>query len=165
MSSSLRSVSETSGVSDDVVVTDVSVVDMAVSVGLRLAERAEQSEKRLQEKLVRRGFDADVADSAVEELVRRGAVSDERFSCLWLSGQARRNSASPAYLSASLLAKGIPRQIVRAALQKTLDADTELSLLRRYAAKVTKKRGDQYLTAGLLRHEGFSQIAVEEFLG
>ncbi|MDR1256320.1 MAG: RecX family transcriptional regulator [Spirochaetaceae bacterium] len=134
----------------------------AVQDAFRLAARAEQFSAGLSLKLQKKGHGRADIKSAIDYLSKAGMLDDLRYACLWITGRIKRRADSPRQLLINLCGKGLDRATAAAALKKTLDADTELELLRNFSAK-TGRNGQ---TAGgnsreRLRFEGFSAEALD----
>jgi regulatory protein len=109
----------------------------AVESGVRLLARRAHSRAELRQKLVRKGFDPEEVQAALERLAGRGYLDDEAFA----RGLVRRRSVSrgPLALAAELSAKGIDRAGAAAALAG-FDPEAQLATAtalaeRLYAAK------------------------------
>jgi SOS response regulatory protein OraA/RecX len=142
--------------------TGVSGAPAAVRDAFRLAARAEQFSAGLSLKLQKKGYGGADIKSAVDYLSKAGMLDDLRYACLWIEGRIKRRTDSPRQLLINLCGKGLDRATAAAAIKKTLDADTELALLRNFLTK----NGRDGQTAGgpsreRLRFEGFSAEALD----
>jgi SOS response regulatory protein OraA/RecX len=140
----------------------VSGKQAAIQDAFRLAARAEQFSAGLSLKLQKKGHGRADIKAAVDSLVVAGMLDDQRYACLWLEGRIKRRADSPRRLLASLCGKGFDRAAATQALKKTLDADTEITLLQNFLAKTVR---DGQTSGGLsrerLRFEGFSADALD----
>jgi len=137
----------------------------AEKAALRLIARAEQCTGGLTRKLEKRGFDAACIGEVISKLTELKLLDDNRFSRLWLESRLRL-PRSPRRLLISLCARGIDREDAQTALKNVLDEDTELVLLKKFAKKYSRKvKGEPRLLKHLLKNEGFSRSAINQFLG
>jgi regulatory protein len=135
---------------------------------LRLIARAEQNVMGLTRKLEKRGYDPACVRGVISRLCESGLLDDGRYARLWLDSRISRQSTSPRRLLIALSARGIDRDDTACALKEALDDDAEFTLLKRYAAKLQrrKKINDDdggYSLKHLLKNEGFSSSAIERF--
>jgi len=139
---------------------------------LRLIARAEQNCAGLSRKLEKRGFNTGIINEVISKLTEMNLLNDSRYARFWL-GSRIRLAKSPRRLLSSLCAKGIDHDIAQAALNQTLDAQTENALLEKLAKKSLKKlmrkrasENDDIKRAlkSLLRNEGFSSQAIQIYL-
>ncbi len=135
----------------------------AERAALSLVANAEQTIAGLERKLRERGHGEDYVRAVVEYMSDIGAVSDERYAELWLRSRLSMKADSPHKLLAALRAKGIDRATAKNALDAALDFDTELALLKKYAAKNRLESMSQRERRQKLRFEGFSADAVSTF--
>jgi SOS response regulatory protein OraA/RecX len=69
----------------------------------------------------------------------------------------------PRKLYAALRSRGIDRNIIKEAFDKTLDEETEYDLLQRFLTKSRKHSPDGNYLRGYLKHEGFSSPAINRY--
>ena len=150
----------------------------AEKAALRLIARAEQCSAGLARKLEKRKHDPAVIREVISKLSELKLLDDSRFARLWLQSRLRF-ARSPRRLHASLCARGIDRDEAESALKEALDAETEKVLLARFVNKSARKLrnmrrkpgGSEYNSEDvtrslkfLLKGEGFSSAAIEEYL-
>jgi len=137
----------------------------AEKTALRLIARAEQCTGGLSRKLERRGFDSACISEVISKLTELNLLDDSRFARLWLESRLRL-PRSPRRLLSSLCARGIAHEEAQTAIKNTLDEETELALLARFAKKYSRKaKGEPRALKYLLKNEGFSSAAIKRFLG
>lgn len=133
----------------------------ALQDAIRLVGRAEQCGAGLSQKLQRKGYNPSEIKAAADALRETGMLDDPRYARLWVESQLKRKK-SPRELLYSLCKKGLDRQTASAALKAVLDSDTELDLLRRFAAKNGIQTEDEDgNTRKRLRLEGFSAETLD----
>jgi len=144
----------------------------AEKAALRLIARAEQTTFGLSRKLEKRGHDAACTRAVISRLCETGLLDDCRYARLWLESRINRQAASPRRLLAALQSRGIDRRDAEAAVQETLDDETEQQLLERYVQKLKRtnklKNDDDSGSAQrslryVLKGEGFSFSAIQYF--
>ena len=135
-------------------------------VALRLIARAEQCTNGLTRKLEKRGFDTVCIKEVISDLSDKKLLDDSRFARLWLHSRLRF-AKSPRRLLLSLCARGIDRDDAEAALNEVLgEDDTEIVMLTKFVKKYSKKAsGDPRSLKYMLKNEGFSLTAIQQFMG
>lgn len=100
-----------------------------------LLSRKAWSRRELTGRLKRRGAPEDTARAVVEELASRGYVDDDAFARWWAQARAEGRRVGSVRLRQELIAKGIPRHLVAAAVSAafadTPELDRALSAGRR----------------------------------
>ena len=91
----------------------------AYARAIRLLGAREHSSTELRNKLGDSGFESDVIEDTLEQLVRSGYQSDERFANLYAE-QLLRKSYGPLAISAKLSARGIDSSQSRDAIQAVI---------------------------------------------
>lgn len=81
-----------------------------------LLARKSWSGRELTRRLRRRGAPAEVAQAVVAELTARGYVDDQAFARWWAEARARGRRVGSRRLRQELVAKGIPREMIDAAI-------------------------------------------------
>jgi regulatory protein len=135
-------------------------------IGMRLIARAEQTEARLSYKLQGRGCPGASVDAVVGRFIELDLVNDGRYAERWLRSHLARMSgkvSGPRKLSAALRNRGIDRNIIKEAFDKTLDEEAEYALLQRFLIKNRKHSMNTSYLRGYLRYEGFSSSAISRY--
>jgi regulatory protein len=144
----------------------------AEKTALHLIARAEQNVSGLSRKLEKRGHDSACIQTVIARLCEAGLLDDRRYARLWLGTRINQRAASPRRLFAALCSRGIDHDDAEAAIKETLDDETELRLLERYAHKLQfrRKGGEDDSPAAArralrytLKGEGFSSSAIQCF--
>ncbi len=91
--------------------TEVDPVNEARHHAVRLLVNREHSYYELHLKLVQKGHDADSVSTALDELVTRGKLSDERFTEMFIKSRVNRGSG-PNKIMAELLQKDVNDSII-----------------------------------------------------
>jgi regulatory protein len=126
-----------------------------------LLARKAWSGRDLARRLRRRGAPAEIAQAVVADLAGRGYVDDQAFARWWAEARARGRRIGSRRLQQELAAKGIPREMVEAAIaaafeeigesERALEAARRRlpALLRgRQAARASARLADYLLRRG-----------------
>ena len=81
-----------------------------------LLARKSWSGRDLTRRLRRRGAPAEIAQAVVADLTRRGYVDDQAFARWWAEARARGRRLGSRRLRQELATKGIPREMIEAAI-------------------------------------------------
>jgi regulatory protein len=87
-------------------------IDRAVAAAMRALEQRLQSRRELQTRLLRKGFDSETTDAALERLAGYGYLNDERFAEVWIENRLAHRPRGKRMLEQELRQKGVDRQIV-----------------------------------------------------
>ena len=88
----------------------------ALQAAFDLLARKSWSGRDLTRRLRRRGASAEIAQATVADLTSRGYVDDQAFARWWAEARARGRRIGSRRLRQELAAKGIPREMVDAAI-------------------------------------------------
>jgi regulatory protein len=88
-------------------------VDRAVSAAMRALDQRMQTGRELRTRLMRKGFEPDTIDAALEKLTAYGYLNDERFAELWIENRLAHRPRGKRMLEQELRQKGIDREIVQ----------------------------------------------------
>lgn len=138
-------------------ITAASQLARAKSRALWYLSRGDCSEKGMQKKLMRAGFDEAVCLEVVSTLVRLGLINDESYANRLTQSLAQKNYSSRQIL-AKLYEKQIPADIARQAVQDApVDAVSAIEALitKKYAARMKDRAKRQSVFAALAR-KGFA---------
>ena len=144
--------------------------DVAVEIeqaALRLLARREHSRKELRGKLAAKGHAADFVDPVLDDLERRGLLSERRFAESYIASR-RRKGYGPLRIRAELRERGIEPAEFEAELSP--DAGQWWDLMvdtteRRFGtAPAGDDRREQGRRARFLQQRGFSPEMIRRFL-
>jgi regulatory protein len=126
----------------------------ALDVALRALRYRDQSRRRLEQRLERRGTPADIREDAIEALERAGLVDDARVAAGRAQALAERGYGDAA-IRFALEAEGLPAATVVQALSSlTREADRARELLT--------ARGETLKTLRWLAGKGFDPATLED---
>ncbi len=131
--------------------------------GLWFLDRADYSEKTLFEKIVAGGISNTAAARAVARIKELGLIDDQKFA-IRLAARMSESNVSKREAYAKLYAKGIPKEIIKSALEETSfdEASQIIAIIdKKYRSKMDTKENVQKVYAALIR-KGFSYSAVSE---
>ena len=103
----------------------------AVTAAGRIVEVSPQSEIGLARKLVRRGFDREIAKKAAAALKKAGVLNEERDAEAYAEAAARRKKWGPARITAELMAKGYLAAVAKSAPQTVPEEEYREALRER----------------------------------
>ncbi|MDR0375541.1 MAG: RecX family transcriptional regulator [Treponema sp.] len=133
----------------------------AERAALSLIANAEQTRLGLGHKLRARGYTSSCVKAVVDHLSSIEAVNDERYAGMWVRSWLSLKSDGPNKLFAKLRAKGISCGTVQKVLKATLDFETELALLKKFAAKNRIDAESFRTRRQRLKYAGFSAEVVQ----
>ena len=125
--------------------------------GLALLARRDYSRQELVERLCRRGYSAAEAADAAAELVAERALSDERYAAERVRGRAAQG-VGPVRIMVELRAKGVPAEVIAAALAPEEGAWGERAAAaraKRFGAVIPEDRRERARQARFLQGRGF----------
>lgn len=102
---------------------------------LRILQRAAQTEKKMQEKLIGRKFELETVDKVLQKLKNMKFVDDEKYARDYVSYRGRTNPLGKFNLRFKLMQKGIEKNLAKDAVDE-ISPEEELELAR----KLTEKR-------------------------
>lgn len=85
-------------------------------------------------RLLRAGYEPEIADEVVADLETAGLLDDARFSADWVESRSRRKGLGRTRLSAELLRKGVSREQTQEAVS-SVDREAELDMALALARK------------------------------
>ncbi|MCL2479512.1 MAG: recombination regulator RecX [Treponema sp.] len=136
----------------------------AERTGLRLINRAEQTQAGLSRKLQSRGYDQPCVTAVLNWFTQADLVNDERYAERWLRTKLLGRAKGPSILYAALSGKGLSRETIKNAIDSVLDEDSEYELLKKFMVKKrTRSLSGTYSLKGYLRHEGFSSRIINRY--
>lgn len=138
----------------------------AEKIALRLIARSEQAASTLGKKLELRGYDRATCARVVERLSDLGFLDDKRFARRWLSIRLSTSCDAPIKLTAALVRRGVARAVASAAVREVVTSEMELTLIRRYTARLYQLASctDGEMLRSSLRGHGFSSAAIRSYL-
>jgi len=104
-------------------------------VALDLLARRPWTRRDLARRLYRRGAPSDVAEAVVADLEARGYVDDRAFATTWAEVRARERAVGRERLREELVARGVARPLVEAAIDRAFTETDELTRARAAAAR------------------------------
>lgn len=137
----------------------------AKSRALWFLDRADHSEKALYDKLLRADISPEACARAIARLKELGLINDVRYAAR-LAERFIESNISKREAYAKMLAKGLPRDIINAALENT-QADESAQIIallqKKYKTKLENPENIPKVYAALIR-KGFSYSAVRDTL-
>ncbi|MDP8961003.1 MAG: recombination regulator RecX [Actinomycetota bacterium] len=118
----------------------------AAAYARRSTGQAPKSEQRLREALARRGYSTAIVEAALDRCRSDGTVDDRAFARA-LVEEARSKGHAPRRIQADLDKRGLPADIVAAALATVGDCDPEAAAYSVAVTRAAKLRGVDAQTA------------------
>jgi len=148
-------------------IREESVIKLAKRSGIRLLAARDRSEQEVRDRLLQKGFDADVTESAILQLKSMGYVNDSLFARKFVSDRLKLKPMSKKALAVELQKKGIEQELISEVLDECeLD---ELSMAHRLAKKKYGKYDlndpkIQRKVYSFLAYRGYSQSIAQEVM-
>lgn len=126
--------------------------------------RAEQCFSGLKRKLIEKKFNEEYVGKALRYLAEKNYLSDERFSEAWLHDRKINHYEGRTKLQKELLARGIEKRIVNAAIENFFLENDELLICKKACEKFVRlgKRNEKLIAA--LLNAGFSYKMIKQVL-
>ncbi len=127
-----------------------------------------QSEFRLRQKMIRKGFQPDLISALLEKARHLGWVNDEAYSRSLISDGKNLKGWGTGRLRQELKKRGIAEALIRDLLA---DEKPDPEVINRLAEKIRKKfsplsdQGNQIKAARYLRYRGFSWTEIRQMTG
>lgn len=148
-------------------------IDRAIATAMRALDQRMQSSRELRTRLMRKGFDAETIDRALEKLSDYGYLNDERFAELWIENRLAHRPRGKRMLEQELRQKGIERQVVDETVA-AMDIDDRAAALELARKRLKSVHGlpieeQKKKLTGILARRGFDygviRITLETVLG
>jgi regulatory protein len=137
----------------------------ALAIALKYLNRRDRTVHEVRVRLERSAVDARVAGEVITGLVDQGVLDDARFARLFAEDKRTLESWGSDRIERSLLARGISRELVRAAVgdaSEQSELDRALALLRRRFPDATQNRRDRDRALGVLLRKGYDpELALD----
>src|SRR5689334_578206 len=114
---------------------EASEFEAAREIAIRYIDYAARTGAEVARRLARAGYEQELIESVVEDLIRADLLNDDAYSKQWIESRARSKKLGRARLASELWQKGVAKETVDAALQELspeqeLDAAEELAKRR-----------------------------------
>lgn len=149
------------------VIRDKVLVHAARERAVRYLTYRDRSENEILTKLIDAGFDANVAQNAVNELRTIGYLDDTRYAMKYLSERIRTKALSKKSLGFELKNKGIDEEIIEKALSEFEIDDYEVALRegkRKFGKYNLDDKKIEQKAYRFLLHRGFSYEIVNKVI-
>lgn len=137
----------------------------ALDLAYRHLGRRDRTEAELRRHLAAREVQEAAIDAAVQELVRQGYLDDARYARVFTEDRRSLDGWGPERIERKLLAAGVDRELVAAALGTRDGADeldAAVALLRRRWREIPASERERERALGLLVRKGFDlELAYE----
>jgi len=137
----------------------------ALELAFRHLNDRDRTVGEMRRHLARRGLDTEEIDGAVQVLVSRGYLDDARFARLFAQDKRELEQWGSDRIARSLLARGLDRELVEAALEATTsepELARALEVLRRRFRSPPRDRRERDRALGVLARKGYdAELALE----
>ncbi len=133
---------------------------------MRLLERMDRTESQLRQKLKNDQYSEDVIDAAIQYVASFGYINDQNYARRFVEN--RQHSKSKREIRASLIQKGVSREVIQQALDDGYADRNELAAIRRLVEKrrfevqtatdVEKRKMQDYLLRKGFQYEDISKV-------
>jgi regulatory protein len=127
----------------------------AFDAACRYLASRERATSQVRDYLRRKGYDTSAIQEALERMIGRGFLDDERFARLYIESRTRRSPRSGALLVRELLTRGVDREIAQRVVRAFLEAMPEEDLARRALDRIPIGGDDPERAVRRLRSRGF----------
>jgi len=134
----------------------------------RLLSRRSHSRAELEQKLSRKGFNAEDIASVLSEFSAKGYLNDDEVALRWAQGLVRTKCWGRAKISAYLAQKGINRETVDRVQREVWQEFSEETVARRAFQKrfaAAKTAPSPAKAAAFLKSRGFSAAVIYKLAG
>jgi regulatory protein len=143
-------------------------IDRAIATAMRALDQRMQSSRELRTRLMRKGFDAETIDRALEKLSDYGYLNDERFAELWIENRLAHRPRGKRMLEQELRQKGIERQVVDETVA-AMDIDDRAAALELARKRLKSVHGlpleeQKKKLTGILARRGFDYGVIRTTL-
>ena len=143
-------------------------VDRAVSAAMRALDQRMQTGREVRTRLLRKGFEPEAIDAALEKLTEHGYLNDERFAELWIENRLAHRPRGQRMLEQELRQKGIDREIVQETVagMEIDDRAAALDLANKRLKSVQRLPPDEQKKklTGILARRGFDYGTIRATL-
>ncbi|MBI3991267.1 MAG: regulatory protein RecX [Candidatus Omnitrophica bacterium] len=117
----------------------------ARNYALLLLKYRPRSSKELYERLVRKGFDSDLARRFIDDWTAKGLVDDKEFARWWVKNRLSTKPRGKALLRVELRLKGVGSDEIEEALKDAFaEDDSDYHLAKEVALRKTKRATNFY---------------------
>ena len=123
-----------------------------------------KTSKQVKDKILKEGFNENVADKLVDELTEKGYIDDEAYAERFIKKAIKSKPNSVMKITADLRGKGISGEVISRAI-KNLTPDEDEMALRALEKKLHQSRDKDYNKLyGFLSRKGFPSGAARKAL-
>ncbi len=143
-----------------------SALEKALSAAYRLLTYRPRSEAEIRGRLLKKGFDEETADAAVEKLRAQGLLDDLAFGRFWRESREALSPRGEHLLRAELRQKGLARETVQEVLADFDEAESALKVVRALWPRLVKFPPAERRKRlwGQLARRGFAPDTIQEVI-
>lgn len=134
-------------------------VNRAIQAAIQALEKRDRTRSELERKLADLGFPEHIRAAAIERVVARGFLNEERIAQL----ESGRAATGPNRLRARLEKRGIDDDLIESTVGAMSD-DAQLASMRELLAKRAFKDGERARAGRALFSRGFEEALIQQVL-
>lgn len=137
---------------------------LTLDKALSLLSRRDHGQRELTIKLIQKGFDKEIAEHVVGELVDRHLIDDVKFAYQFILSRQRKNPEGIPLLKMRLKAKMISSSDIESAMNQYLLDDTYFDAIKKAIEKLKRKNTDRGTLLTTMFKKGFHKRDVCDVL-
>jgi len=133
---------------------------------IRMLANREHSRFELKQKLLQRGYAADLVEQVLEKLIRQDLLSEQRFVENFVRNRVNKGYG-PLRITAELQARGIDKTTIKRSINQTVLAEQQIKISqvrsKKFGSKLPTNAAEYAKQLRYLQYKGFSaeQIRLE----
>lgn len=139
-------------------------VKLAVAAAARSLGRCEQCRFSLEQKLCKKGFEADVIKAALDFLESKKYLDDERYAAFWIRNCCAFKPRGSLRLVRELCSRGVSRQIAIEAVKSYFETVDENEMCAEALKGLRQKNKSEKKIIKSLADSGFSYKIIQRVL-
>ena len=139
--------------------------DAALTYAFSLLSYRDRSEGEMRQRLVRRGYPAEVIEYVISELKELNYLDDTKFALSWLRSRRESRPGSRGKIKWELRAKGVQDEVIAKVLDEEYPPEAEARVARMLAEKRANQQGStRKRIYDYLRRRGFGYDVITQAL-
>lgn len=138
----------------------------AKNYAFRLLSYRERSKYEIKSRLLKKGYNRELARKVAADLARLDYLNDERFARKWIKDRINHKARGSNLLKYELKEKGINRHIIDTVLSELLNEELEKEMAAKLAKKwlrINKDKNNYYLKLKrYLSNKGFPSYIIND---
>jgi len=139
------------------------------NTALKLLAICDRSKGDLRDRLLKKGYSAEVVEEVLNRLESKGYLNDSSFALRFAADAVRRKNLGPDAVRSRLLKKGIKGELMEETIRNVFQDNDEADIARKALSKVYRKNISQQKEikrlSDYLRRRGFSYDIIRKTIG